>query len=170
MTDEPTPDRPRSKRRRRRRKKATAARGRRAPVQQEVSAGGVVYRRDGEGIEVVLASRRTRRGDLAWGLAKGGIEAGESLEDAAVREVLEETGYTAEIESSLGETRYFYVWEETRIRKTVHFFLMRCTGGDPDDRDDEMEEIRWFPLERALRRAAYRGEREVLGRAAEILA
>ncbi len=129
-----------------------------------------MYRRDGEGIEVVLASRRTRRGDLAWGLAKGGIEAGESLEDAAVREVLEETGYTAEIESSLGETRYFYVWEETRIRKTVHFFLMRCTGGDPDDRDDEMEEIRWFPLERALRRAAYRGEREVLGRAAEILA
>ena len=169
MTEEPTPDRPRS-RRRRRRKKATAARGRRAPVQREVSAGGVVYRRDGDGIEVVLASRRTRRGDLAWGLAKGGIEPGESLEDAAVREVLEETGYTAEIESSLGETRYFYVWEETRIRKTVHFFLMRCTGGDPDDRDDEMEEIRWFPLARALKRAAYRGEREVLGRAAEILA
>jgi 8-oxo-dGTP pyrophosphatase MutT (NUDIX family) len=169
VTEEPTPDRPRS-RRRRRRKKATAARGRGAPVQREVSAGGVVYRRDGDGIEVVLASRRTRRGDLAWGLAKGGIEPGESLEDAAVREVLEETGYTAEIESSLGETRYFYVWEETRIRKTVHFFLMRCTGGDPDDRDDEMEEIRWFPLERALKRAAYRGEREVLGRAAEILA
>ena len=47
-----------------------------APVQREVSAGGVVYRRDGDGIEVVLASRRTRRGDLAWGLAKGGIEAG----------------------------------------------------------------------------------------------
>ena len=70
---------------------------------------------------------------------------------------------------SLGDTRYFYVWEDTRIRKTVHFFLMRCTGGDPDDRDDEMEEIRWFPLERALKRAAYRGERDVLGRAAELL-
>ncbi|MGH2539398.1 MAG: NUDIX hydrolase [Actinomycetota bacterium] len=172
MTDEPTSERrqPKGRRRRRRRKEAAADRKRKPPVQLEVSAGGVVYRRDGEEIEVVLASRRTRRGDLAWGLAKGGIEPGESLEDAAVREVLEETGYTAEIESSLGETRYFYVWEETRIRKTVHFFLMRCTGGDPDDRDDEMEEIRWFPLERALKRAAYRGEREVLGRAAEILA
>jgi 8-oxo-dGTP pyrophosphatase MutT (NUDIX family) len=128
-----------------------------------------VYRRSGDGIEVVLASRRTRRGDLAWGLAKGGVERGESFEEAAVREVLEETGYRAEIETSLGETRYFYVWEDTRIRKTVHFFLMRCTGGDPADRDDEMEEIRWFPLERALKRAAYRGEREVLGRAAEHL-
>ena len=63
-----------------------------------------MYRGDGEDIEVVLASRRTRRGDLAWGLAKGGIEAGESHEDAAVREVLEETGYTAEIEASLGDT------------------------------------------------------------------
>lgn len=118
---------------------------------------------------MVLAARRTRRGDLAWGLAKGGIEADESPEEAAIREVREETGIEAEIETSLGETRYFYVWEDVRIRKTVHFFLMRATGGDPNDRDDEMEDVRWFPLERALKRAAYRGEREVLGRAAEIL-
>jgi 8-oxo-dGTP pyrophosphatase MutT (NUDIX family) len=150
-------------------KKPVVRRRRGSPVQREVSAGGVVYRRDGDDIEVVLASRRTRRGDIAWGLAKGGIEEAESLENAAVREVLEETGYTAEIEASLGDTRYFYVWEDARISKTVHFFLMRCTGGDPDDRDDEMEEIRWFPLERALKRAAYRGEREVLARAAEML-
>ena len=134
-----------------------------------MSAGGVVYRRVDDGIEVVLASRRTRRGDLAWGLAKGGVEEGESLEEAAVREVREETGYTAEIEASLGDTRYFYVWEDTRIRKTVHFFLMRCTGGDPSERDDEMEEVRWFPMARALKRAAYRGERDVLGRAADLL-
>ncbi len=159
-------------------RKATAAKAKarsedpkpaRSPVRREVSAGGVVYRREGQTIEVVLASRRTRRGDLAWGLAKGGIEEGESLEDAAVREVREETGIEAVVEASLGDTRYFYVWEEMRIRKTVHFFLMRATGGDPAERDDEMEEIRWFPIERALKRAAYRGEREVLGRALELL-
>ena len=46
---------------------------------------------------------------------------------------------------------------------------MRLTGGDTTDRDDEMEDVRWFPLDRALKRAAYRGEREVLGRAAELL-
>ena len=128
-----------------------------------------MYRREGDEIELVLASRRTRRGQLAWGLAKGGIEDGESMEQAAIREVREETGLKATIEASLGETRYFYVWEDVRIRKTVHFFLMRHTGGDIDDRDDEMEEIRWFPLDRALKRAAYRGEREVLRRAAELL-
>jgi 8-oxo-dGTP pyrophosphatase MutT (NUDIX family) len=136
---------------------------------REVSAGGVVYRRSGDLIEVVLAARRTRRGELAWGLAKGGIEPDESVEDAAVREVREETGLIAEIEASLGETKYFYVWEEVRIRKTVHFFLMRWTGGDQSDRDDEMEDIRWFPIDRALKRAAYRGEREILARAAELL-
>ena len=129
----------------------------------------MVYRHGGDGIEIVLAARRTRRGDLAWGLAKGGIEADESVEQAAVREVREETGIDAEIEASLGETRYFYVWEDVRIRKTVHFFLMRATGGDAADRDDEMEDVQWFALDRALKRAAYRGEREVLGRAAELL-
>jgi len=154
---------------RRKKRKPPAKTPGKGPVHKEVSAGGVVYRRVDGGIEVVLASRRTRRGDLAWGLAKGGIEEGESHEEAAVREVLEETGLTAEIEASLGETKYFYVWEDTRIRKTVHFFLMRHTGGDPADHDDEMEEIRWFPLARAMKRAAYRGEREVLGRAAELL-
>lgn len=129
----------------------------------------MVYRHGDDGIEIVLAARRTRRGDLAWGLAKGGIEADESVEQAAVREVREETGIDAEIEASLGETRYFYVWEDVRIRKTVHFFLMQATGGDPVDRDDEMEDVQWFALDRALKRAAYRGEREVLGRAAELL-
>jgi 8-oxo-dGTP pyrophosphatase MutT (NUDIX family) len=141
----------------------------RKETRTEISAGGVVYRRDADGIDILLAARRTRRGELAWGLAKGGIEPDESVEEAAVREVREETGIDADIEVSLGETRYFYVWEDVRVRKTVHFFLMRATGGDVNDHDDEMEDVRWFPLERAMKRAAYRGEREVLARAADHL-
>ena len=162
----------RSKKKKSASKKKQAKARRTAPAvatKREISAGGVVYQRNGDEIEVVLASRRTRRGQLAWGLAKGGIEEEETMEDAAVREVREETGLLAEIEASLGETRYFYVWENVRIRKTVHFFLMRHAGGDIDDRDDEMEEVRWFPLDRALKRAAYRGERDVLKRAADLL-
>jgi len=149
--------------------KKAAPPGPKIPTTKEVSAGGVVYRHADDGIEVVLASRRTRRGQLAWGLAKGGIELGETREQAAIREVREETGLTADIEADLGDTKYMYVWDEIRIRKTVHFFLMRHTGGDVDDRDDEMEEIRWFPMERAIKRAAYRGERDMLVKAAELL-
>jgi 8-oxo-dGTP pyrophosphatase MutT (NUDIX family) len=153
-----------------RRSEPTAAPKKHIPTTREVSAGGVVYRlTDDDEIEVVLASRRTRRGQLAWGLAKGGIEPGESKEEAAIREVREETGLTADIEADLGDTKYMYVWDDLRIRKTVHFFLMRHTGGNVDDRDDEMEEIRWFPLDRAIKRSAYRGERDMLVKASELL-
>jgi hypothetical protein len=62
------------------------------------------------------------------------------------------------------------VWEGVRVRKTVHFFLMRATGGDISLHDEEMEDVRWFPLARAVRAAAYKGEREVLDRASGHLA
>ncbi len=139
-------------------------------TRSEVSAGGVVFRREGGNIEIALAARRTRKGDLVWGLPKGGIDEEESHEAAALREVREETGLDAEIEGDLGEIRYFYVWEGVRVRKAVHFYLMRATGGDITAHDDEMEDVRWFPLAGSMRRAAYKGEREILGRAKDRLA
>ncbi|MBI4259870.1 MAG: NUDIX hydrolase [Actinobacteria bacterium] len=131
----------------------------------EVSAGGVVYRRTGGEVEIALAARRNRRGDLAWGLPKGLVEEGETAEVTAVREVREETGLWAEIEAPLGEVSYFYVWEGERVRKTVHVFLLRATGGDLADHDHEMEEVRWFGVREALATASYPSEREVLERA-----
>ena len=138
-------------------------------TRSERSAGGVVYRREGDELEVALAARRTRRGELAWGLAKGQIEPEEDPAETAVREVREETGLEAEIEYDLGEISYFFVWEGERVRKSVRFYLMRATGGDVSRHDHEMEEIRWFPLRDALRKASFKTEREVLERAAERL-
>jgi len=120
-------------------------------------------------VEIVLAARRTRRGELAWGLAKGQIEEGEDPAQTAIREVEEETGLRAEIEEDLGEISYFYVWEGVRVRKSVRFYLMRSTGGDVSRHDHEMEDVRWFPLEEALQKAAYTSEREVLEKAAALL-
>jgi hypothetical protein len=57
-----------------------------------------------------------------------------------------------------------------RIRKKVTFFLMEATGGDVSEHDHEMEDVRWFPLEEARRRASYPSERGVLRRGAEALA
>jgi 8-oxo-dGTP pyrophosphatase MutT (NUDIX family) len=138
-------------------------------VRKEVSAGGVVYRGEGDSVEIALASRRTRKGELVWGLPKGQIEPGESPEEAAVREVREETGLEAEVEEPLGDTRYFYVWEGTRIRKLVHMFLLRAIGGDIGQHDDEMEDVRWFARDEAVELAAYRGERAMIERAVERL-
>ena len=138
-------------------------------TRSERSAGGVVYRGKGAGLEVALAARRTRRGDLAWGLAKGQIEPDEDPAETAVREVREETGLEAEIEDDLGEISYFFVWEGERVRKSVRFYLMRATGGDVSRHDHEMEDVRWFPLGDALRKASFKTEREVLERAVERL-
>ena len=135
----------------------------------EHSAGGVLSRGAGEGLEVVLAARRRRSGELVWGLPKGLVEAGEEPAAAALREVREETGLEAVISESLGDISYFYVWEGERVRKKVTFFLMAPTGGDLSLHDDEMEEVRWFPFERARRSASFASEREILERAASAL-
>jgi 8-oxo-dGTP pyrophosphatase MutT (NUDIX family) len=129
----------------------------------------VVYRRE-QVPQIVLASRRTARGSLAWGLPKGLVERGEQPEEAAVREVREETGLVAEIRESLGDISYWYVWEGERIRKKVSFFLMEALAGDVSVHDGEMEEVRWFPVEEVVGKASYRGEKEVLQRAVGALA
>jgi 8-oxo-dGTP pyrophosphatase MutT (NUDIX family) len=129
----------------------------------------VVFRRVGASVELALAARRTRHGELAWGLPKGLVEPGEEPSQTAVREVREETGLEAEIRSSLGSIRYWYVWDGVRVRKVVDVFLMEATGGDISRHDHEMEEVRWFPLAEAPGTAAYRSERELLERAAELL-
>ena len=136
----------------------------------EHSAGGVVIRRRNGKIDVALAARRTRQGDLAWGLPKGLVEQGESPEEAALREVQEETGLQARAIEPLGDISYWYVWEGERIRKKVTFFLMEATGGDVTQHDYEMEDVRWFPLDDARRKASYPSEKETLHRAALVLA
>lgn len=136
-----------------------------APTRQEHSAGGVVYRGGGPATQIALAARRTRAGDLAWGLPKGAFEPGEQPDQAALREVHEETGLEAEIRESLGDISYWYWWEGVRVHKRVTFFLMEATGGDISVHDAEMEDVRWFPAVRSVRTAAFPSEKEVLRRA-----
>lgn len=135
-------------------------------TEQQVSAGGVLFRRSEEGLKVLLAARRTRSGDVVWGLPKGLVEKGERIEETALREVREETGWAGVIRAPLGDISYWFVWEGTRIHKIVHFFLMEARAGDESKRDREMLEVRWFSPERAAEVAGFDSEREVLARGA----
>jgi 8-oxo-dGTP pyrophosphatase MutT (NUDIX family) len=138
-------------------------------TRREFSAGGVVIRPSQKGFDVALAARRTRRGDIAWGLPKGLIESDEGAAETAIREVKEETGLDATIREPLGDISYWYVWDGVRVQKKVRFFLMDSVGGDVSQHDQEMEEVRWFPLKEAEGVASYSGERDVLRRAARAL-
>ena len=131
------------------------------PDRPFVGVGAVIVA-DGK---VVLIKRRYEPLAGRWSLPGGAVEVGETLEECVAREMLEETGLEVEVESDLGDIRYLYVWEGVRVRKRVHFFLMRATGGDVTNHDAEMEDVRWFPLRAAIKRAAYKGEREVIERA-----
>src|SRR5262249_24287518 len=99
---------------------------------KQVSAGGLVYRDREKQLEVALILRRSLSGQPVWGLPKGWVEPGESLEGAALREVKEETGVTARIIEKLGDIQYqFYSKEEkSYIQKTVHFYLMEYLSGN----------------------------------------
>lgn len=132
----------------------------RYPTKHATSAGGLVYDDRADGRWVVLIAHLNAGGVLQWTLPKGGLEEGEDLEAAAVREVREETGLDAVIEDKLGVVDYWFVWRPDRIRyhKYVHYYLMRFVDGDFANRDDEAEDVTWLPLATALERLAHPNE------------
>jgi 8-oxo-dGTP pyrophosphatase MutT (NUDIX family) len=130
---------------------------------REFSAGGVVVR-DGE-VAVVVPQRDSPARRRVLALPKGHIDAGESMKEAAAREVREETGLDAELVEKLGDVRYWYQRAGRRIFKVVAFYLFRYRSGSVDDHDQEIEEVRWMPLEEATRELSFPGEREMVARA-----
>jgi 8-oxo-dGTP pyrophosphatase MutT (NUDIX family) len=133
---------------------------------RDVSAGGVIYRqRDGR-IEVALVGKVSPR---RWGLPKGAPQQGESLEQAAVREVTEETGLQARLVCPLGDIDYWFRWAGRRHFKTVHFYLMEAIGGDTSHHDHEYDIVEWFPLDEARRSMSYPSEIQIVDRAEKIL-
>ena len=100
-----------------------------------------------------------------WALPKGLIGAGEKPEEAALREVAEETGVEARLVTKLGDIRYVYTWAGERVFKVVSFYLLRYRRGRlgqiAPEQEIEVAEARWLPLDEAPKLLAYRGEREM---------
>ena len=93
-----------------------------------VACGGVVYRLREGVVELALCGRRTG----LWALPKGTPDAGETLEQTALREVQEETGLEVEIEAPLGHIEYWFTLPGERVPKRVYFYLMAPLGRPVD--------------------------------------
>jgi 8-oxo-dGTP diphosphatase len=126
------------------------------------AAGGLVWRRRGDAIEIVLV-HRPRYDD--WSLPKGKLDPGESFEQAALREVEEETGLRCELGDLLGETTYR---DHKGREKLVRFWTMEAGDGDFDP-DDEVDELRWVPLADAAEALTYDFDRELAAKAEAVL-
>ena len=141
-------------------------------TKEQVSAGGVVYRRRGESVEVALISVGEKS---RWQLPKGLVDRGESPEAAALREVREETGLVGELVAPIETAEYWYVGTargggRVRFHKFVHFYLLRYASGEVSAHDHEVNEARWFEIGAACDALAFKSERQVAARARELLA
>jgi len=120
-------------------------------VRQVRAAGGVVER---DGLLAVV--HRPRYDD--WSLPKGKLDRGESWEDAALREVHEETGFVCELRSSLPEVRYM----DPRGRlKTVRYWRMVVIRGEFAP-GDEVDELRWLAPGEAAVLLSYEHDRRLV--------
>jgi 8-oxo-dGTP diphosphatase len=123
------------------------------PEDAEVLAAGGLVLRDGTHIAVV---HRPRYDD--WSLPKGKLDEGESFEEAALREVAEETGLSCRITSTLGDTSY----RDRKDRpKLVRYYRMEPEGGEFTP-NDEVDELRWLAPAKALELLSYDFDRELV--------
>ena len=123
----------------------------------EFSAGGVVRRGD----EVLLVWAKDLKGEQVVTLPKGIVDPGETSEQAAVREVREETGYRCRILGELPRSEYFYRRGGLLVRKTVRWFLMEPVT-EEGTHDDEIDEVRWVPAAEAVGLLAYEADQRLV--------
>ena len=136
----------------------------------EVSAGGLVVDTTGTmGLLIGRYDHKDASGKrVLWSLPKGHIEEGETPEQAAIREVAEETGITSSITKSLGVIDFWFMAGGKRIHKTVHHFIFAEVGGTLLAQESEVDEVSWFPLAEIVDRLAYPDEKKLIAKSAEI--
>lgn len=137
---------------------------------EQVSAGGVAFRKTDSICEIALVSVNP---SLRWQLPKGLVDDGESPEIAALREVREEAGIEAELLEKIETVEYWYFGNQkgarVRFHKFVHFFLMKYLAGDVADHDHEVAEARWVEINEAINMLDFENEKKIVKKASGLI-
>ncbi|MEW6523514.1 MAG: NUDIX hydrolase [Bacillota bacterium] len=127
-------------------------------MRREVSSGGVVFRKNAQNVEILMILDAYGR----WTLPKGLVEAGETPEEAALREITEETGITGAVRQTLTPVHYHYRDRQGQlVSKTVHYFLVEAHRDTLQPQLSEIQEAAWMALDEAARRSGYDNNREL---------
>ncbi len=127
----------------------------------------------GAPMRAAVIARLNRAGRVEWCLPKGHLESGETPEQAAVREIAEETGIEGRVLTALGTIDFWFAAEGRRVHKLVHHYLLEATGGllsIEGDPDHEAIEAAWVPLDELSTRLAFPNERRIAQEATAYLA
>jgi 8-oxo-dGTP diphosphatase len=126
-----------------------------------VAAGGIVIDKKSADQSLVLLVHRPEYDD--WSFPKGKLDSGETIEQAALREVKEETGLDCRILENLAPVRYSYQNRSGRTRqKVVHYFLMEPVAGRISVNIHEIDAAQWHNTSDALDKLSYEHDRKLL--------
>ena len=159
-------------------------------ITREFSSGGIVFKKEPETLHWLIRKTAASNvypnqywmlpkgrvddtdGDLPGPMASGKIKADEnSLKNAALREVAEETGVEGKIVEKIGTIKYVFTDPlRGKIMKFVTFYLMEWVRDLSEGFDGETSEIAWLPYDKALETLSFRGEKQVLKKASQLLA
>lgn len=133
-------------------------------MKQEKSCGAVVYRREGESTHVLLLKHKYGG---HWGFPKGHVECGEQENETALREVREETGLSIELVDGFRETVEYK--PKPNIQKQVVYFLGVADTDRVVRQESEISEIRWLPIDDAIKWIAFDNHRQLLNKARVVI-
>ncbi len=130
-----------------------------APHQKEYSAGGIIL----DSGKLIIVLMKTLNDQKIWTFPKGHQETGETPENTAIREVLEETGYKCRVKKEIFKSNYSFTKNGFKVKKVVDWFLMEKISGDGVPRTkDEIFDLKWMTIDEAEKILTYPSDLKII--------